>query len=198
MSMHTAITVTGNTTADPLVRYTRDGAPFATFRVASNRSYFDRLSGRWQQSGTDYYDVTAFGALGVNVFESITKGDPVVVQGRLRIERWETEDNHGTSVKIQADAVGFDMTFGQGTFTRVRRTTLPGNDPMEDPAVRAAAADLEGGAGSAGREPEPELGAESGPEPGMESGPEPGEESGADWPLEEPRGGEEDTGARVA
>ena len=56
MSPHTVVTVTGNLTADPALRYTREGAPFTTFSVAFNRSYYDRDAARWQQSGTDFYD----------------------------------------------------------------------------------------------------------------------------------------------
>lgn len=173
MSPHTVVTVTGNLTADPALRYTREGAPFTTFSVAFNRSYYDRDAARWQQSGTDFYDVTAFGALGLNVLESAHKGDPVVVHGRLRLEDWQTEDKHGTRAKIQADAVGFDMTFGQGSFTRVKRPAMPSNDPMDDPEVRSA-------------------GLPGAPDPGQGPGPDPDDERAdvADAGVDAPGGQE--------
>lgn len=131
------LTVAGNLTADPDRHYGhRSGQPFTTFRLAHNRENFDREAGRWAQTGTDYLKVVAFGALGLNIQECLKKGDPVVVQGRLSLKEWEQGEKSGTDAEIRADVVGWDFNFGQGTFRKVRRPTVSGVDPTDDPSVR--------------------------------------------------------------
>lgn len=136
---HLQLTVTGNLIADPERHFGhRSGQPFTTFRLAHNRQNFDRESGRWAQTGTDYLKVVAFGALGLNVVECLKKGDPVVVEGKFSLKEWEQGEKSGTDAEITAQVVGWDFNFGQGDFRKVRRPTVSGVDPADDDSVRSA------------------------------------------------------------
>lgn len=132
------VTVAGNVTADPVVGWTKGGDPFTSFRLAVNHGYFDRERGQWLETGTSYYKISAFGPLAVNTFESIQKGTPIMVQGKLRLEDWESGDKRGTSAVIKAAAIGPNLTYGQADFTAVKRPQLATNDPLTDPNVRAS------------------------------------------------------------
>ncbi|NLG21189.1 MAG: single-stranded DNA-binding protein [Actinomycetales bacterium] len=135
------VTVAGNLTADPTMGKTKGGDIFATFRVAVNHGYFDREKGMWLETGASFYKVSTFRALAVNVVESLRKGTPVVVHGKLRVNEWENGDKQGTEVQITALAVGPNLSFGQADFTNVRRPHFTGNDPSDDENVRAALAE---------------------------------------------------------
>lgn len=129
----TFVTITGNVTADPKLLFGKDsGQPFTVFRLAQNRVRWDRELGQRVQMGTNYVEVVAFRSLGLNVYESVAKGDPVIVHGRLKVTDWDNGERHGTTVQVQADHIGFDFTFGQGKFTKVRRPQVPGVDPMDE------------------------------------------------------------------
>ncbi|CAN5809504.1 hypothetical protein BH24ACT8_BH24ACT8_15140 [soil metagenome] len=132
----TFVTVAGNLTQDPQLKFGREsGVPFAVFRVAQNRQRWDKEAGQLIQIGTNFVDVIAFRALGINVVECAKKGDPVVVHGRLRIDQWTNGDKSGTTVQVDAGTVGFDLTFGQAEFRRVRRPQVPGADRLDDVEV---------------------------------------------------------------
>jgi len=97
------ITVVGRVVADPQSRTTRTGVPFAAFRLASTVRRVNRETGQYEDGGTSFYNVSAFRALGANVANSLKKGEPVVVHGRLRVNQWMRADNsHATSVEIDA------------------------------------------------------------------------------------------------
>jgi single-strand DNA-binding protein len=152
---NTYVTVTGNLTQDPDQRFgNQNGLPFTVFRLAHNRHRFDRENDRWIQVGTDFVEVVAFRTLGLNASESLAKGDPVVVLGKLKLRDWDNGERSGTTVQIEADAIGFDFTFGQAKFKRVRRPQVPGADPTEDPEVTAALESLGEGPDAAPAEPE--------------------------------------------
>ena len=70
-----------------------------------------------------FVNVTCWRSLATNTSLSITKGDPILVFGRLRIRRWENGDRQGTTVEIDAISVGHDLTRGTASFTRTRRST---------------------------------------------------------------------------
>lgn len=159
------VTVVGNLTAEPVVGSTKGGDVFTNFRVAVNHGYFDRERQMWLETGTSYYKVAAFRSLAVNAFESLTKGTPVVVQGRLRIVNWTNGDKQGTEAQIQAVAIGPNLSFGQADFTSVRRPQLSGKDPMADANVQGALGDDPTGATAGADQPEEQpSGAEDGHE----------------------------------
>lgn len=145
----TFVTITGNVTADPRLLFGKEsGQPFVVFRLAQNRVRWDQELGQRIQVGTNYVEVVAFRALGLNVYESVSKGDPVIVQGRLRITDWTNGERQGTTVQVQAEHLGFDFAYGQGTFKKVLRPQVPGADPMDEvePGL-ADEADTEGADG---------------------------------------------------
>lgn len=135
----TYVTVSGNVTGDPTSRVTTSGVPFVTFRLASNVRRVDAKHGGYVDGGTNYVNVTAFRALGVNLGSSLKKGDPVIVYGRMRVNQWTSGERQGTSVDIDAYNAGFDMSRGTSTFTRVSHPQLRQvEDRMSDPAVQEA------------------------------------------------------------
>jgi len=128
---------------DPVVRATRANVPFVTFRLASNVRRPDFKTGEYIDAGTNFLNVTAFRALGVNLSNSLKKGEPVIVYGRMRINQWVNGDRSGTSVEIDAYNVGHDLSWGQTTFTKVAKPQLNQNDRMADPEVQDAADQLD-------------------------------------------------------
>ena len=139
----TYVTVSGNVVGDPVVRATRANVPFVTFRVASNVRRVDFKTGEYIDAGTNFVNVTAFRALGVNLSNSLKKGEPVIVYGRMRINQWVNGERSGTSVEIDAYNVGHDLTWGRSTFTKVAKAQLNQHDRMADPEVQDAADQLD-------------------------------------------------------
>ncbi len=132
------LTVAGNVTADPVVGTTKGGDVFTSFRVAVNQGYYDRDQRVWLETGTSFYRVSAFRALAVNAFESLQKGTPVLVHGKLRVVDWNNGEKQGTDAQITASAIGPNLAFGQADFTSIRRPQLAGQDPSDDENVRQA------------------------------------------------------------
>lgn len=104
------ITVVGNITADPELRIGASGASWVSFTVANTQ--WKRNGEQWEEAGTSFYDVKAFKTLADNISESLTKGNKVIVVGRMVQESWEdkkTGDKRSKFV-ITADAVGPDLS----------------------------------------------------------------------------------------
>ncbi|MCH8571221.1 single-stranded DNA-binding protein [Nesterenkonia sp. AY15] len=99
---------------------TLQGLPISNFRLGCTPRRYDRKSEQWVNGDTNWYTVSAFRQLAQNVKSSLNKGDPVLVTGRLRVRQWENDKGQrGTSVEIDAEAIGYDLTFGSGSFTRL-------------------------------------------------------------------------------
>jgi len=160
----TYVTVSGNVVGDPVVRATGAHVPFVTFRVASNVRRMNFKTGEYADAGTNFVNVTAFRALGVNLANSLKKGEPVLVYGRLRINQWVNGEKSGTTVEIEAYNVGHDLTWGQAKFTKVARPQLNQDDRMADPEVQDSHAQLDRDAAMADGEPG-ELAEEGDPPP---------------------------------
>ncbi|MEE1620649.1 single-stranded DNA-binding protein [Zafaria sp. Z1313] len=128
--MEQRTTIRGNAASDPEHVVSKDGnTTFCTFRLAANVANRDRSSGEWKVDATNWYTVKAFGRHGLNVLASVRKGDPVIVEGRLRVTEWQREDgkrNYG--IDVLADAVGFNMAYGTSTMANRR-----GNRPVDGP-----------------------------------------------------------------
>jgi single-strand DNA-binding protein len=119
------MTVVGNVVRDVELRFTSGGDPVASFRIATSTRRFDRTSDRWVDSDTHYFTVTCWRSMAHNVVQSLVKGMPVVVTGRLRsreVERPCGDQAHTVRFHdIEAIAVGPDLARGVATFTRVKR-----------------------------------------------------------------------------
>jgi single-strand DNA-binding protein len=133
------VVVVGNLAADPEYRRLDSGAEVANFRVGSTRRRFDKDSGHWVDGETSWWRVACWRGLAANCATSLRRGDRVLVVGRVRTSSWEKDDGRsGTSLEIEADAVGHDLTWGTSSFKRVvrsERLDLPENDahePAED------------------------------------------------------------------
>jgi single-strand DNA-binding protein len=135
----THVTIQGRLVADPELKATRAGVPFASFRIASTvRRPVPGQPGSFEDGATSFYSVTAFRALGLNVARSLHKGEPVTVHGRQRVNQWSRADGaHGTTVEIDARSVGHDLCFGTSAFAKVVRAQSDPSDRMSDPVVQA-------------------------------------------------------------
>ena len=138
------VTVVGNVTAEPVLRETKNGRPFATFRVASTARRYDPGTRGYIDAGTNFVSVVTFNALAANVVASVHKGQPVVVHGRLRINSWATTEGRSMiSVEVDAHTVGHDLTKGQSLFSKPVRAQFDPTDRMGAPEVQASLAALE-------------------------------------------------------
>lgn len=135
-------TVVGNLASEVSLRSTTTGRPFASFRIASNPRRFNRATNQWVDGDPNYLTVTCWGALAENVESSIKKGDPVVVNGKLKIRQWQDGEKSGTAVEVEAVAVGADLARGISTFKKVNKTqsqeSSPWNESMVDASEPAA------------------------------------------------------------
>jgi single-strand DNA-binding protein len=122
--MSDTITVTGLVATTPRHLVTSEGLPITSFRLASTQRRFDRGEQRWIDGDTNWFTVTTFRQLATNVVGSIVKGQRVVVTGRLRVRDWRTDEKNGTSVEIDADALGHDLSWGTAVFTRTVATAV--------------------------------------------------------------------------
>ncbi|MFC5999191.1 single-stranded DNA-binding protein [Quadrisphaera sp. GCM10027208] len=128
------VVIVGNLGANPEYRRLDNGIEVANFRVGSTRRRYDRATGQWVDGPTSWWRVTCWRGLAANVAHSLRRGERVVVVGRPQVVPWETEDGRsGTSVEVEAQAVGHDLAWGTSTFERVvrsERLDLPGGrDP---------------------------------------------------------------------
>ncbi|MCU1429750.1 MAG: single stranded DNA-binding protein [Actinomycetia bacterium] len=117
-----SITVVGNITRDPEMRFTPSGVSKVTFGVAVNRSWRNQQSNEWEEQ-TSFFNVVCWRELADNVGASLKKGTRVVVTGRLEQRSWETEQNEKRSVvEIVADEVGPSLRFATAEIHRVERS----------------------------------------------------------------------------
>jgi single-strand DNA-binding protein len=112
------IATTATVVNDPSVIDTKSGVPFVTFRVVVNHRRFDRINQLWVDGDSTFFAVSCWRNLALNVVQSVRKGDPVVIQGKLRVRDWKTEEKSGTSVEIEASHIGLDLNRGTAEFRR--------------------------------------------------------------------------------
>lgn len=131
--MTDTITITGLVATVPRHLITGEGLSITSFRLASTQRRFDRGTSRWIDGDTNWYTVTTFRQLAVNSATSISKGQRVVVAGRLRIREWDSGQKTGTTVDVEADAIGHDLTWGTTSFTRsIATSAAPPNHQQSD------------------------------------------------------------------
>ena len=107
-----SVTLIGNLTRDPELRYTTGGRGIASFGLAVNRRY--QVNGEWQEQ-TSFFNVTCWAELGENVAASLTKGSRAIVTGRLEQRSWETQEGEKRSVvEVVADELGPEPALGAG------------------------------------------------------------------------------------
>ena len=149
MAGETVITVVGNLTDDPELRFTPSGAAVASFTVASTPRQFDRNSNEWKDGDALFMRCSIWRQAAENVAESLTKGMRVVVQGRLKQRSYETrEGEKRTVVELEVEEIGPSLKYATAKVTKANRPGGPGGPsggsaPQEDPWAT-------GGGGSGG------------------------------------------------
>lgn len=156
MAGETIITVVGNLTDDPELKFTPSGAPVANFTVASTPRTFDRQTNEWKDGDALFLRCAAWRGLAENVAESLTKGSRVIVTGALRVRQFERQDgSKGTSVEMNVEEVGPSLKFATAKVTKATRSGTSGGGGGQDwggqPAQQSAPTDVwNTGGGSAG------------------------------------------------
>ncbi|MCE3553523.1 single-stranded DNA-binding protein [Pseudonocardia sp. RS11V-5] len=122
MAGETVITVVGNLTADPELRFTPSGAAVANFTVASTPRTFDRQSGEWKDGEALFLRCNIWRQAAENVAETLTRGARVIVQGRLRQRSFETrEGEKRTVIEMEVDEVGPSLRYATAKVNKVSR-----------------------------------------------------------------------------
>lgn len=161
----TTITVVGNLTADPDLRFTPSGAAVANFTVASTPRIYDRQSGEWKDGDALFLRCNIWREAAENVAESLTRGSRVIVTGRLRQRSFETREGEKRTVyEVEVDEIGPSLRYATAKINKVSRggggggfggggggmqspaAASPGGAPAEDPWGSAPASGSFGGA----------------------------------------------------
>ncbi|WP_034268083.1 single-stranded DNA-binding protein [Haloechinothrix halophila] len=122
MAGDTIITVVGNLTADPELRFTPSGAAVANFTVASTPRIFDRQAGEWKDGEALFLRCNIWRQAAENVAESLSRGTRVIVQGRLKQRSFETKEGEKrTVVELEADEVGPALRYATAKVNKVSR-----------------------------------------------------------------------------
>ncbi len=127
MAGDTVITVVGNLTADPELRFTPSGAAVASFTVASTPRTFDRQSNEWKDGEALFLRCSIWRQAAENVAESLTRGARVVVTGRLKQRSFETrEGEKRTVIELEVDEVGPSLRYATAKVNRTQRGSSSG------------------------------------------------------------------------
>ena len=121
MAGETLITLVGNLTADPELRFTPSGAPVANFTVASTPRTFDRQANEWKDGDAMFLNCAVWRQAAENVAESLTKGMRVIVQGRLRSRSFETREGEKRTVfEVDVEEIGPALKYATAKVTRTQ------------------------------------------------------------------------------
>lgn len=121
------ITVIGNLTADPELRYTPNGAAVANFTVASTPRQFDRQSNEWKDGETLFMRCSIWREAAENVSESLQRGARVVVTGRLKSRSYETKEGEKrTTTELEVDEIGPSLRYATAKVNKTQRSGGPG------------------------------------------------------------------------
>ncbi len=165
MASDNTVTLVGNITDDPELRFTPSGQPVANFTVAVNRRTRNQ-DGTWDDKLDGFFRCNCWRDLAENVAESLQKGSRVVVVGRLQQRSWDTEDGKRSAFEIQVDEVGPSLRWATAKIEKSRRSGPP--------------RDADAGAGAAGP---------TGPTGPTGSTGSTGSSGGSDWGAPAPVGG---------
>ena len=116
-----SVTLVGNLTRDPELRYTPAGAATCQFGLAVNRRWQNRQTNEWEEA-TSFFNVVAWREMAENAGESLRKGSRVIVTGRLEQRSWETQDGEKRSVvEVVADEIGPSLRWATAQVVRNER-----------------------------------------------------------------------------
>jgi single-strand DNA-binding protein len=159
MAGDTTITVIGNLTDDPELRFTPSGAAVAKFRVASTPRFMDRQSGEWKDGEPLFLSCTVWRQAAENVAESLQRGARVIVSGRLRQRSYETKEGEKrTVIELEVDEIGPSLRYATAKVQKMSRSSgggfgsggggNQGGAFADDPWASAAPAPSGGGGNS--------------------------------------------------
>lgn len=157
MAGDTTITVVGNLTSDPELRFTPSGASVASFTVASTPRFLDKSSNEWKDGDALFLRCSVWRQAAENSAESLHRGDRVIVTGRLKQRSFETKEGEKrTVVEIDVDEVGPSLKYASAKVTKASRgggqggnfgggqnsgSSGPADDPWSTPAPAGALSD---------------------------------------------------------
>ena len=119
MAGETVITVVGNLTADPELRYTQNGLPVANFTIASTPRTFDRQANEWKDGEALFLRASVWREFAEHVAGSLTKGSRVIATGRLKQRSYQDrEGNNRTSIELEVDEIGPSLRYATAQVTR--------------------------------------------------------------------------------
>lgn len=126
MAGETPMTLIGNLTADPELRFTPNGTPVAKFTLASTPRFYNKASGNYEDGETVFMPCNVWREAAENAAESLSKGARVIVHGRLKARSFETKDGSKRTVfEIEVDAFGPDLTRATAVITKTAPRTSP-------------------------------------------------------------------------
>ena len=166
MAGETVITVIGNLTADPELRFTPSGAAVAKFRVASTPRYMDRSTNEWKDGEPLFLACTVWRQAAENVAESLVRGSRVIVSGRLKQRSYETrEGEKRTVIELEVDEIGPSLRYATAKVQKMSRSSGGGGgfgssgggggNFADDPWASATPANAGGGGSSSSFDDEP-------------------------------------------
>jgi len=153
MANETTLTVTGNLTNDPELRFTPSGSAVTNFTIASTPRTFDKQSNEWKDGETLFLRASVWREAAENVAESLTKGMSVIAQGRLKSRSYETKEGEKrTVIEFEVDDIGPSLKYANAKVNRTQRSGNGGNQqpartqqaPQQDPWAAPATQDTGG------------------------------------------------------
>lgn len=139
MASDNQITIVGNLTDDPELRYTANGAAVANFTVAFSTRIRD-AAGNWTDGDTSFFRVNCWRALAENAAESLTRGTRVVVSGRLKQRSWENQEGEKRSmIEIEADDLGPSLKWATARVEKTSRSSSTSSSSSGDWGAAVAA-----------------------------------------------------------
>ena len=144
MAGETVITVVGNLTSDPELRYTQNGLAVANFTIASTPRNFDRASNEWKDGEALFLRASVWREFAEHVAGSLTKGSRVIATGRLKQRSYETKEGEKrTTIELEVDEIGPSLRYATATVSRAASAGRPGvpagsDEPWGSPTAPAA------------------------------------------------------------
>ena len=122
-----SVTLVGNLTDDPELRFTAQGAAVANFRIAVSKRIKDPQTNEWKDGDTSFFRINVWRQLAENVAESLTRGMRVVVTGTLKMRQWETQEGEKRSVvEVEATEVGPSLKWATAKIEKTSRQSQGG------------------------------------------------------------------------
>lgn len=154
MAAGNTVTLVGNTTRDPELRFTANGSAIATFGIAVNRRWQNRQTSEWEEA-VSFFNIVAWGQMAENVCESIAKGTRVIVSGRLEQSSWEKDGQKQSKIEVVADEIAPSLRWATAEVVRNEREGGDRGGRSSSRSRQQAEPDFGGGPADYGSDEEP-------------------------------------------